>query len=326
VGQPMCKICEKTQADYDAFEAKIRRLRKKIPEGCPVPELICYAVTADRRRFDHEDYWADNTAGVHDHLRRYIFGQCRSQPPHRTQGTFAPDPDRGLLLFILSCWYNLQLPADDVWTTHLVKHAQWIAGSRGRPRHYLDALVKPHQIRTKRVADASWGGISRWFVETINAIADEYGRQPGNLSRFVSRMCTDLYAAPPALAKPLAAGLLPDGYGGPHHKRLWMLVMLLRRDNSAVRCLFIRALSQHRSRRLNGRKALERWYDPSYFDPMECELPVDSRVADSWDWMCTRIDRPELKRTTPSSIARQARLLARRQGQSPSIFDALLYC
>ena len=70
-------------------------------------------------------------------------------------------------------------------------------------------------------------------------------------------MCTDLYAAPPALAKPLAAGLLPDGYGGPHHKRLWMLVMLLRRDNSAVRCLFIRALSQHRSRRLNGRKALE---------------------------------------------------------------------
>ena len=33
-----------TQADYDAFEAKIRRLRKKIPEGCPVPELICYAM------------------------------------------------------------------------------------------------------------------------------------------------------------------------------------------------------------------------------------------------------------------------------------------
>jgi hypothetical protein len=322
----MCKICEKTQVDYDAFEAKISRLRKKIPAGCPVPELIRYAVTADDCRFDHEDYWADNTAGVHDHLREYIFGQGCGQPPRGAPKTCGPDPDRGLLLFILSCWYNLQLPADAVWTTHLVRHAQWIDGSHDRPRHYYDTLVAPHQVRTKRVADTYRDGISQWFVQTINAIANRYGRRPDNLSRFVSTMCTDLYKAPPALAKPLAAGRLPDGYGGPHHKRLWMLVMLLRRDNGAVRCLFTRALSRHQSPGLNGRQALERWYDASYFDPVECELPVDSRVADSWDWMCTRIRRPDLKRTTPSGIARQARLLARGHGQSPSVFDALLYC
>ena len=336
----MCKIYEKTQADYNAFEAKISRLRKRIPAGCPIPALIRYAIKADRCRFDHADYWADNTAGVHDCMRKYIFGQCRGPSPRKTRGTSSlakpasrrcaesssPDPDRGLLLFILSCWYNLQLPADDVWTTHLAKHAKWIAGSSGRPRHYRDALVKPHQIRTKRVAEACRGGISQWFVETINAIAEQHGRRPGNLSRFVAKVGTDLYAAPPDLVNPLAAGCLPDGYNGPHHKRLWMLIMLLTRDRSAVRCLFTSALSQHRSPRLNGRKALERWYDPSYFDPVECELPVDSRVADAWNRMCARINRPDLKRTTPSGIARQARMLARRHGQSPSIFDTLLYC
>jgi hypothetical protein len=322
----MCKVHEKTQTDYEAFEAKINRLRKGIPTGCPVPELIRYAVTADRCRFDHADYWADNTAGVHDHLQEYIFGQYHGRPPRGARKTCGPDADRGLLLLILSCWYNLRLPADDVWTTHLVRHAEWIDGSRGRPRHYYDTLVKPHQIRTKRVADARRGGISQWFVETINGIAEQHGRQEGNLSRFVGRVCTDLYKAPPALAKPLAAGRLPDGYRGPHHKRLWMLVMLLRRDNSAVRCLFTRALSRHQWSGLDGRKALERWYDASYFDPVECELPVDSRVTHFWNWMCTRIRRLDLKRTTPSGIARQARLLARGHGRSPSIFDALLYC
>jgi hypothetical protein len=186
--------------------------------------------------------------------------------------------------------------------------------------------VAPHQFRTKRVADTYQDGISQWFVQTINAIANRYGRRPGNLSRFVGTMCTDLYAAPPALAKPLAAGRLPDGYGGPHHKRLWRLVMLLRRDHGAVRCLFTRALAQHQSPGLNGCKALERWYDPSYFNPLECELPVDSRVAGSWNRMCARLRRPGLQRTKSSGIARQARLLARGHGQSPSIFDALLYC
>jgi len=333
----MCKVHEKTQVDYDAFEAEIRRLQQAIPAECPIPELIRYATAADRRRFDYADYWADNTVGIHDHLRKYIFGQCSSKSPRRVRGASSltaprlcgwsddPDPDRGLLLFILSCWYNMQLPAEDVWTRHLVRHDGWIAGSRGRPSHRFDASVAPHQLRTTRVAEACRGGISSWFVRTINAIADRYGPRQGNLSRFVSQVCTDLYAAPPDLAKPLAAGRLPDGYSGPHHKRLWMLVMLLRRDNGAVRCLFTRALCQHHAPRLNGRQALDRWYDPSYFDPVECELPVDSRVVESWNRLCTRIDRPEWQRQTPSAIARQARILARGQGQSPSTFDALLY-
>src|SRR5919204_2165475 len=133
----MCKVREKTQADYDAFEAEIKRRRTAVPAGCPTPALIRYAVEADRRRSDHEDYWADNTTGVYDHVRTYIFGHDSGRSPRRARGTssraaLASRPGGGQPVRAVDAW-------------HLDRHV-W--RQREDPDHRRH--VFPHQLSRRR--------------------------------------------------------------------------------------------------------------------------------------------------------------------------------
>jgi hypothetical protein len=109
-------------------------------------------------------------------------------------------------------------------------------------------------------------------------------------------------------------------------KRLWLLLRSLRRDNSLVRCLFERALS----RVDNGQKALGYWYDDNYFDPKECQLPVDDWVKKNWIELMNGSafsSRQQLEQfadaVKPRVVAEQAKKLAEQHDISPSAFDVL---
>ena len=97
-------------------------------------------------------------------------------------------------------------------------------------------------------------------------------------------------------------------------------MMFLRRDNSVIRCLFERALTHEP----NGMKAVEYWYDPAYFSPIECELPVDRRVLSNWNQVTARFEKSKTL-LNRAKIANKARSLAQKQGISPSVFDAILF-
>ena len=115
----------------------------------------------------------------------------------------------------------------------------------------------------------------------------------------------------------MANGTLPDDFTGEHYKRLWMLIMYLRRDKGVVRCLLRRALD----RVPNGMQAFDSWIDEGYFDPNECELPVDTRVLSGWKKFGL-FDPPAQK---VKEVAEQARKLAREKGVAPASFDAILF-
>jgi hypothetical protein len=112
-------------------------------------------------------------------------------------------------------------------------------------------------------------------------------------------------------------GILPADYIGQHYKRLWMLVMYLRRDLHVVKCLVKRALETAPY----GKEASELWYNDSCFTPQECELPVDGRVLSAWcKFSFLAAEPPMVER-----IALEARQLARSAGVAPCSFDAILF-
>jgi len=48
-----------------------------------------------------------------------------------------------------------------------------------------------------------------------------------------------------------------------------------------MKCLFTRALSEVEG----GKSAVQYWFDNQYLNPLDCELPVDTRVLTSWNEM-----------------------------------------
>jgi hypothetical protein len=302
----MCYFCGGERPDYEEYLASVRRLRAGVVDEA---SFLAAAQEADRLRFQSSAEWMEPP--IARQVEKSIFRN--------------PDADEGLLLFILSAWLDLQASYIYVWNELLVRTQTWLATSawpdpeadlpRGKFRP-----TRPHLLKTiATLGQPEYGrSIAAWFTSSILAIARRNGPRKGNLYRFVSRICADLYDAKDGLfTDSLKEGGLPDNYVGTHYKRLWMLVMFLRRDELAIRCLLRRALGGSEE----GRDAIRYWENDLYFDPLESELPVDIRVRRGWESLPFTAS----SYSAVEAVFREARMLARGAKLPPSSFDAILF-
>lgn len=298
----MCRICCGNPPDALSFKGFEKKVIDALHGVKSRTHFLDEARRMDKLRFDTGDEWGEPT--IFHTVRRLIFSN--------------PDPDEGLLLFTLSCWLDMQAPFITVWTTYLRQAKNWIDGIGPVPRENYPATT-PHLFLTRKAVQTH-GSISQWFVRKINEIAEKHRSESGNIYKLAGEICTDLYSKPEVVDL-LRNGILPNSFSGGDHKRFWMLMMFLRRDNSVVRCLFTRALRKFD----NGQKAVQYWYDPQYFNPIECELPVDRRVSANWNSAFGRLKMLDFQTENTSHVARKARSFARGNGFSPSVFDAILF-
>jgi hypothetical protein len=302
----MCYFCTGERPDYQQYLASVQALRAGIVDEA---SFLDAAQQADRLRFQSSAEWVE--------------------PPIAAQVEVSifrnPDPDEGLLLFVLSAWLDLQTSYIYVWNKLLVRTQAWVRSTAWSnpeadvPRGNFSA-TRPHLLKTTAtLAQPAYGrSMAAWFTSAILGIAQRNGPRNGNLYRFVSRLCTDLYEAKDLkFTDHLREGELPDDYMGTHYKRLWMLIMFLKRDEVAIRCLLRRALGGSDE----GREALRFWESDLYFDPQESELPVDTRVKQGWGRLPFTAN--SYKDVHP--IGREARKLARAARVPPSSFDAILF-
>jgi hypothetical protein len=302
----MCNICNNLPLNFQALTSLVANLRGHIGN---VPTLISNAIQADNFRFSSGSEWDDPSLARS--VRSHIFAN--------------PNPDEGLLLFVLACWLDMQVRYTIVWNTYLGQTRTWLQNNawmnpstnvpRGKFRHTYPHLVKAVSTLSSNRYNRSF---SAWFVTTVLNIVQQHGPVSGNLYRFVAKVCDDLYlAADKTFLYHVGSGNIPTNYNGAHYKRLWMFIMFLRRDDSVIRCLVERAVQGHPQ----GNQAVGYWYDPKYFDPKEIELPVDVRVRRNWN----NLGFSHLNARFPQEVAMQARTLASQHGISPSTFDALLF-
>jgi hypothetical protein len=237
------------------------------------------------------------------------------------------DADKGLLLYVICVWTSYQKKAETVWTRHLVEADDWISGKRSAPPRQKMPNLASHLNKTRNVAINS-GSIGSWFADAIAEIAGSNGRGPGNIYRMAGHIFRDLLAASQQRKRNIEGQnqLLEGQPGLLDWKRLWLLLRSLRRDESLVRCLFERALNGV----ANGQRALGYWYDDSYFDAKECQLPVDVWVRENWIKLMNGSafsSRDEVKEfakgVRPRVVAERARQLAQQHDISPSAFDVL---
>ncbi len=302
----MCRICEGNPPnpnDFLTFRNAVLETRHQFDnldlEHLP-PQFITSAVNLDNRRFFTGDEWGE--ADIANDVVQYIFRN--------------DNPGQGLLLFIICCWLDMQAQYRIVWSTYLRQALNWINGDGIIPRQHFKQTT-PHLKKTAQTAD-EYGGIERWFIQTITDIAGQNPNGPdGNLYRFVGSICRDLYCLGGInlnQTEILLNGRLPKTISGGDYKRLWMFIMFLRRDSSIIKCLFTRALSAQ----TNGNTALNQWYNSNIFNQTECELSVDRRVSSKWNELFnTNLNHRE--------VAQKARLVAHQYGISPSVFDAICF-
>jgi hypothetical protein len=258
----------------------------------------------DYTRFTRGDEWGE--PHISEYVLQYIFAN--------------PNPDKGLLLFILCCWLDMQARYTIVWSTYLRQAHNWINSGGFIPRHSFSPIA-PHLHLTVQTFK-KYGSITQWFIQTIVNIAQNHGKDSGNLYRFVGEVCSALFdLRKPRLIDLLKKGQLPANLSGGDQKRLWMFIMFLRRDNSVVKCLFKRALSRFPG----GQRAIQYWYNPAYFDPTKCELPVDSNVFGNWNNLFKKMGMENYLARNRTQVACLARTIAQQFSISPSVFDSLLF-
>ncbi len=225
------------------------------------------------------------------------------------------DPDRGLLLYIICNLMDYQMKSEKVWSDLLERANDWISDYKWKepPRKDMPGLAG-HLQKIVETANKS-GSISKWFVHKIIDTALNYPTGYGNIYRIVGSIFLELLYPPEKKRNRQGAELMSGKCSllG-DWKRLWIIMRGLRRDNSLTRCLFERALISAS----NGQEAIQYWYNDDYFNPKECQLPVDNWVKENW----TKIMKTsqKLKR---KDVARDAMQLASRYNVSPSMFDVL---
>ena len=300
----MCYFCDGNKPSFQESKSSILQLRQAIYDQ---DSFLINASRADALRFGNSFEWSQDL--LTEQVSMSIV--CN------------PDTDKGLLLFVLGCWLDLQKPYTQVWTSLLLQTDKWLDNHAWQdvetelPRGSFQQ-TKPHLLKTIRTLRMYQKSFAAWFTKTVLSIVVENGAQRGNLYRFVSKVCEDLYSATSKpFQKAIGSGWLSDSYQDEHYKRLWMFVMFLRRDTFAIRCLLKRSLESLPQ----GQEAFHYWIDDTYFDPTECELPVDSRVLAHWNNLGFAVS----PQTDNRRVAMEARKLARAHSVSPASFDAILF-
>lgn len=249
----MCYFCEGSRPSYQSYLSRVLELRNGVTD---THSLLFNASAADKLRFQGSPEWTE--LALADQVQASIFRN--------------PDPGRGLLLFFVACWLDLQAPYTRVWTRYLLEAEKWLNSTdwshpdEGVPRGSF-SITRCHLLKTVGTLATKYDrSLANWFADSILDIAATRGPRSGNLYRFVARVCSDLYSASSTQFTALMAdGKLPIDYLGQHYKRLWMLMMFIRRDELAIRCLISRALVATP----RGREALGFWTDDLHFDPKE---------------------------------------------------------
>jgi hypothetical protein len=179
----MCYLCDGASEDYEGYLSSVTTLRARVADE---DTFLANAAEADRLRFERSPEWSESPIAAS--VRDRIF--------------LNPDPDEGLLLFILAAWLDLQAPYIRVWNQMLKQAQEWLRGSAwhdpsaGLPRGAF-APTRPHLLKTVRALAPSQYSrrISAWFASTIIDIVEHHSIRRGNLYRFVGAVCGDLYEA-----------------------------------------------------------------------------------------------------------------------------------
>jgi len=298
----MCRICEGNPFSLKTFNEFKSKARESANNFDSLTTFLSHAKAVDKLRFDSGNEWGEPK--ISQSVTNLIFAN--------------PGADEGLLLFTLGCWLDMQAKYTVVWNSYLKQAKKWLQGNEPLPRAKFELTAK-HLLLTKS-SITKIGSLSLWFTLKINQIAKENGEAKGNIYRLAGAMCHDLYSKPEAVDY-LRKGMLPKQFSGGDHKRFWMFLMFLRRDNSVVKCLFSRALSKIEG----GNKAVQYWYNDKYFDPLECELPVDTWVLKNWNKMSKKLNHASFKTNYTAQVAARARELALKANMSPSMLDAMLF-
>jgi hypothetical protein len=298
----MCRVCSGNPPNLLSFREFEKKAKDALHNANNPTLFLDQAKRIDKLRFNTGDEWGEPT--IFHTVRRLIFGN--------------PNPDEGLLLFTYGCWLDMQAKYVTVWTTYLKQAKDWIYERGPVPRGSFSPTTTHLQLTRETIK--KYGTISQWFIQKINEITEQHGHAKGNIYRLAGEICSELYSKP-IVVNQLRQGVLPNSFSGGDHKRFWMFMMFLRRDNSIVRCLFTRALSKFEG----GQKAVENWYDPEFFDPIECELPVDTWVSTNWNKVSRRLKMANFQTKSTTQVAVKARELARENNLSPSAFDAILF-
>jgi hypothetical protein len=317
-GAKMCGVCSgnsPTEKQYYHLRNQAKALLDKWSkrgDAATNPTFVAEVVELDNVRLGTGAGWGN--PGYLGKPIQLIFGN--------------PDAKKGLLLFAVCIWMSYRVKAETVWTRYLDQADGWISGRRSAPpQHRWPNSVTPHLNKIRDMAINS-GSIANWFADAIVAIGNSPSGQPGNIYRMAGCLFRDLLAASQQRKRNTQGQeqLLAGKPGLLDWKRLWVLLMYLRRDNSLVRCLFERALNGVNG----GQKALGYWYDDKYLDPKECQLPVDKWVKENWIELMSGSafsSRQQLEAVAdavkPRVVAEQAKALAGHHDVSPSAFDVL---
>lgn len=297
----MCYFCNNSNMNFANFQNTVRQLQNVTN----LNHFITNAISLDYDRFSTGVEWSE--PNIYNSVSTYIFRNS--------------NPDQGLLLFTLCCWLDIQARYTRVWDKDLAAAYNWLMNRNNIPRgNYRN--TSPHLMLTMNTINATGGSISQWFIQTVENIVRNNGPKKGNIYRFAGEVCNSLYAlGKQGIINDLRIGNLTQShFSGGHYKRVWMFIMFLRRDNSVIKCLLTRALNRVDSQR--APQIINWWYDPQYFDPNECELPVDRRVLYKWNQLSNVLG---VHCTQPYQVAIQARQIAINNNISPSVFDAILF-
>lgn len=224
-----------------------------------------------------------------------------------------PDPQKGLLLYLLCNFLDAQIRTERVWNQLLNEADEWLSGIRKEPPRHNFENVRPHLYQIRTAAQRS-GSAAGWFADSIVNIVSESPNGSGNLYRATGRFFQEMLKPADRKLNKSQFILLSRGECSllGRWKRLWVTMRSLRRDNSIVKCLFERALKTH----VNGPQALNDWFSEFSFSSTECQLPVDVRVKKGWNEIMN-------SNLNLKGVASQAQEVAVRNNVSPSIFDVL---
>lgn len=301
----MCLICKGQNisvTNFNTFQSKIihcgNQYKSKNIKGDILSQFVEDAIKLSKIRFDTGSEWGEPL--INPYVITHIFK--------------ADDPEEGLLRFLLCCWMDMQEKYQTVWTKYLESISLYRILQMRMVIHKEPLLKKTIGIHK------SYSGISNWFIEKILYTYEESKNKGINpFPVLIYFLFHDLWGLD-NISKDNHSSLdkMRNGEIGyklvGNYKRAWMALMWLRLDNSLVKCLFSRSLLKHK----NGKNALDLWYNNNVFNPMYCEIPVDGRVKNSWNYLF-KTNRKE------RNVALEIHDLAQNYNISPAVFDAILF-
>jgi hypothetical protein len=243
-------------------------------------------VELDNRRWKGEEW----ERGDLPFAKRVFFGN--------TEGM---SPDQRLSAFWYCCLLDRQVAYEKAWGEGLRKVIKYLEGSAGIPSLRLDE--SGYFRASKKAFGNKVDGFSHWLIMNVSV---DSRPERGSLYRLVGVMGRELLGVQAGDTKELLMG--KPGLLG-RWKRLWMAVMLLRRDQKFLKGLIEEAASSAEE----GQSFLRLWYGGG-FSETECELPVDSRVFNFFRVL--GLDAKSLAKT-----AWVAHEWGERNGVSPSALD-----